>query len=198
MPLIARKSTIQWGHKVASLAAIGDGKHRITFSNGSSAPFRRACRCRWWSKVRPLVSGSKPLYTGTCFIETFLSDVHIRHKANADAIGSGTCMAVAPGKGILAHRKCGRVAEDLCRLEQAGELGRSLRFLRRESQPGCRCRTVPRLGAAAYLPDYEKRDRSPAPTDLCPAGRSPVDEGTRRYAARRRGGRATTKTAQNA
>jgi 2-polyprenyl-6-methoxyphenol hydroxylase-like FAD-dependent oxidoreductase len=96
---------IRWGHKVASVTAIGDGRHGITFSNGSTAICDVLTGADGaWSKVRPLLSGSKPLYTGTCFIETFLSDGDTRHKASADAIGSGTCMAVAPGKGILAHR----------------------------------------------------------------------------------------------
>jgi 2-polyprenyl-6-methoxyphenol hydroxylase-like FAD-dependent oxidoreductase len=96
---------IRWGHKVQSVTAIGDGTHEVTFSNGSTAFCDVLAGADGaWSKVRPLVSGSKPLYTGTCFIETFLSDGDTRHKASADAIGSGTCMAVAPGKGILAHR----------------------------------------------------------------------------------------------
>jgi 2-polyprenyl-6-methoxyphenol hydroxylase-like FAD-dependent oxidoreductase len=99
------RETLQWGHKVASVTAIGDGRHGITFSNGSTAISDVLVGADGaWSKVRPLVSGSKPLYTGTCFIETFLSNGDTRHKASADAIGSGTCMAVAPGKGILAHR----------------------------------------------------------------------------------------------
>jgi 2-polyprenyl-6-methoxyphenol hydroxylase-like FAD-dependent oxidoreductase len=96
---------IRWGHKVASVTAIGDGRHGVTFSNGSTAICDVLAGADGaWSKVRPLVSGSKPLYTGTCFIETFLSDGNTRHKASADVVGSGTCMAVAPGKGILAHR----------------------------------------------------------------------------------------------
>ena len=77
----------------------------MTFSNGATVLCNVLVAADGaWSKVRPLVSEAKPLYTGTCFIETFLSDGDTRHKASADVIGSGTCMAVAPGKGILAHR----------------------------------------------------------------------------------------------
>ena len=58
-----------------------------------------------WSRVRPLLSNAKPEYVGTSFIETFLFDCETRHKASADAVGSGTMMALAPGKGIMAHRE---------------------------------------------------------------------------------------------
>ncbi len=96
---------IYWNHKVSSVTAIGDGKHEVTFSNRPTAICDVLVGADGaWSKIRPLVSHSKPSYTGTCFIETFLSEGDKRHKASADAIGSGTCMAVAPGKGILAHR----------------------------------------------------------------------------------------------
>jgi 2-polyprenyl-6-methoxyphenol hydroxylase-like FAD-dependent oxidoreductase len=87
------------------VTAIDGGRNQVTFSNGSAVTsdvFIGADGA--WSKVRPLISDSKPTYTGTCFIETFLSHGDNRHKASADAIGSGTLMAVAPGKGILAHR----------------------------------------------------------------------------------------------
>ena len=46
-----------------------------------------------------------PEYVGTSFIETYLFDADKRHPASARAVGDGALFALAPGKGILAHRE---------------------------------------------------------------------------------------------
>lgn len=97
--------TVRWGHKLQRAKPLGDGRHNLRFSNGLSFTSSLLVGADGaWSKVRPLVSDAQPLYTGTSFVETFLHDVDIRHRATADVVGNGTLMAVAPGKGILAHR----------------------------------------------------------------------------------------------
>jgi 2-polyprenyl-6-methoxyphenol hydroxylase-like FAD-dependent oxidoreductase len=97
--------TIRWGHKVTSVMAIGDGRYEVVFSNGSPVTSEVVVGADGaWSRVRALLTDAKPAYTGTCFLETVLSGRDPRHKASADAIGTGTLVAVAPGKGILAHR----------------------------------------------------------------------------------------------
>lgn len=97
--------TIEWGHKLLKSDRLEDGRHQLTFANGKSVITQLLVGADGaWSRVRPLLSRASPEYVGTAFIETMLFKGHQKHQASADAIGSGTLMAVEPGQGILAHR----------------------------------------------------------------------------------------------
>ena len=97
--------TIRWGHRLAKTSCVDDGKLELGFVDGLSVTADLLIGADGaWSKVRPLVSTAKATYIGTTFIETTLFDADTRHQASAEAIGSGTLMAVEPGQGILAHR----------------------------------------------------------------------------------------------
>jgi len=97
--------TIRWGYKLAKASRLDDGKHQLSFACGSSVAADLLVGADGaWSKVRPLLSTAKATYVGTTFIENTFFHGDTRHKASAEAIGSGTLMAVEPGRGILAHR----------------------------------------------------------------------------------------------
>ena len=98
--------TVRWGHKVTAVSPLGGGRHVLTFADGSTATTDLLVGADGaWSRVRPLLSDAKPAYVGTSFIETYLFDVDTRHKASAEAVGGGALFALAPGKGIFAHRE---------------------------------------------------------------------------------------------
>jgi 2-polyprenyl-6-methoxyphenol hydroxylase-like FAD-dependent oxidoreductase len=102
--------TIRWGHSLINAAPLGDGRHGLDFTNGMRGEVDLLVGADGaWSRVRPLLSAATPSYTGTVFIETYLHDADGRHPAAAAMVGAGAMSALAPGKGILAHREANAV-----------------------------------------------------------------------------------------
>jgi 2-polyprenyl-6-methoxyphenol hydroxylase-like FAD-dependent oxidoreductase len=100
--------TARWGHRVTGVRALGDGRHEVTFADGTAIIASLLVGADGaWSRVRPLLSDATPAYVGTSFVETYLFDGDARHPAAAKAVGAGALLANVPGKGIQAHRESG-------------------------------------------------------------------------------------------
>ncbi|WP_454858127.1 FAD-dependent oxidoreductase [Rhizobium binxianense] len=120
--------TIRWGHKVTAIT-IGGSRHVVTFADGATIEADVLVGADGaWSKVRRHLSEVQPAYTGTCFIEIALLGGAARNKVSIDAVGSGTFMAVAPGKGIMVHRYPDGTARGYAALNRSEDWTRSIDF----------------------------------------------------------------------
>ncbi|WLE58831.1 FAD-dependent monooxygenase [Burkholderia plantarii] len=102
--------TVRWGHKLVAASPLGGGRHALHFADGSTASADLLVGADGaWSKVRALVCAAQPAYAGVSLVETWLVDADTRHPASARMVGGGALFALAPGRGILAHREPGGV-----------------------------------------------------------------------------------------
>src|SRR6185312_7817024 len=96
--------TVRWGHKVSGVRTLGEGRHEVSFADGTAVVTNVLVGADGaWSRVRPLLSDATPEYTGFSFIETHLFDGDARHPTSAETVGGGAMMVLEPGQGILAH-----------------------------------------------------------------------------------------------
>jgi 2-polyprenyl-6-methoxyphenol hydroxylase-like FAD-dependent oxidoreductase len=100
------ETTVRWGHKVTAARPLGDGRHEITFTDGTTHTTDLLIGADGaWSRIRPLVSDARPAYTGISFIETTLLDAATRHPDSLAVVGDGALFALAEGKGFFAHHQ---------------------------------------------------------------------------------------------
>jgi 2-polyprenyl-6-methoxyphenol hydroxylase-like FAD-dependent oxidoreductase len=100
--------TVRWGHKVSSTRALGEGRHEVTFTDGSTTVTSLLVGADGaWSRVRPLLSTAAPEYADTSVVETYLFHADTRHPAAAKAVGGGSMIVPARGREIFAHRESG-------------------------------------------------------------------------------------------
>ena len=121
-------AAVKWGHKVVSVAAADQNRHQVSFADGAAVTLDLLVGADGaWSKVRPVLSDARPGYAGTCFIE-IASAAEGRRELGLAAIGRGTLMAVAPGKGIIAHRNADGTVAGYVALNKPEQWVRSLAF----------------------------------------------------------------------
>lgn len=114
--------TVRWEHKVTGVRALGEGRHEVGFTNGTTAVSSLLVGADGaWSRVRPLLSEATPAYFGVCSVETFLFHGDTRHPASAQAVGAGSLFALAPGRGLLAHREGGGTLHTYAQLKKPQE-----------------------------------------------------------------------------
>ena len=92
--------TVRWGAKVTAVR-----QSAITLQGGEIVEADLIVGADGaWSKVRPLLSDARPVYSGLSFVETHLSDVDSKHPDSAAFVGPGSMFAFADGKGVMAQR----------------------------------------------------------------------------------------------
>ncbi|MEI9931034.1 MAG: hypothetical protein WDM89_10905 [Rhizomicrobium sp.] len=97
---------IFWGRKLSGALPLGDGRHQLTFMDGTVIATDLLVGADGaWSKVRPLLSDATPAYAGLSFVETFQRDPEGRYSPADYAAAEITLIALAPGKGIVSHRE---------------------------------------------------------------------------------------------
>ncbi|MFF9126423.1 FAD-dependent oxidoreductase [Streptomyces sp. NPDC014889] len=98
--------TIRWGMKVSGARPLSDGRHEVSFADGSVITTDLLIGADGaWSRVRPLLSPARPAYTGVSFIETDLLDAEARHPGSAALLGGGFSICLGDQRGFLAHRQ---------------------------------------------------------------------------------------------
>lgn len=114
-----KPNTIQWDKKLTDIQSLEHGQHRLSFADGTTVTTQILVGADGtFSKVRPLVSDATPQYVGTSLIETYLYDVDNQHPSAANIVDQGAMYALAPGKGIQAHREPGNVIHTYIALRQ--------------------------------------------------------------------------------
>ncbi|HEX3786602.1 MAG TPA: NAD(P)/FAD-dependent oxidoreductase [Pseudonocardiaceae bacterium] len=144
---------IRWGHKVTAVSTRADGRHQVTFADGSSTAADLLVGADGtWSKVRALLSAATPEYCGISHLEIHLPDARSRHPELAEIVGPGMLFALSDNKGMLGHG-CGDI-----------ELGVSLRVGQDWLTAGGVDWTDPAAARAALLAEFA--DWSTDLTDL--------------------------------
>lgn len=90
--------TVHWRHKATGARALDDGRHEVTFADGSALTTDLLIGADGaWSRIRPLLSDAEPAYTGISFVESDLHEADTRHPRSAASSAVASSSASATG-----------------------------------------------------------------------------------------------------
>jgi 2-polyprenyl-6-methoxyphenol hydroxylase-like FAD-dependent oxidoreductase len=96
---------VQWGHKLHSVELRDDGAYDVSFTNGGKETFDLVVGADGTrSRVRPLVSDAKLIYSGVTFIDFFIDNVDELYPQISELVGNGKMFALGNNKGLLCQR----------------------------------------------------------------------------------------------
>lgn len=97
---------VRWGHALCEMEPQADGsRYTLAFRNGARETFDFVVGADGaWSRVRPLLSDARPIYSGVSFIELGMDDADARHPEVASLVGHGLMFALGDNKALIAHR----------------------------------------------------------------------------------------------
>jgi 2-polyprenyl-6-methoxyphenol hydroxylase-like FAD-dependent oxidoreductase len=96
---------IQWGQQIEGVERSTQGRLRLAFAAGQPMEVDLLFGCDGtWSKVRPLLSTTKPYYCGISIVEAWISSVDTRHPGVAELVGPGIFLATSDDKALIAQR----------------------------------------------------------------------------------------------
>ncbi|KII84784.1 hypothetical protein PLICRDRAFT_45592 [Plicaturopsis crispa FD-325 SS-3] len=101
------KDTVKWGHDLQTvLPNEGSGGFRLAFKDGREETADLVIGADGaWSKIRPLLTPAKPVYSGTTMIELRISDIDARYPELSALAGQGTVFILSSdGKAIFPQR----------------------------------------------------------------------------------------------
>lgn len=97
---------IRWGHALSEIEHDEAAEaFELVFRNGARERFDLVVGADGaWSRVRPLVSQVRPLYSGVMFVELSFADVDFSYPEIASLVGRGLMFALGDSKALIGHR----------------------------------------------------------------------------------------------
>lgn len=98
-------ASVIWGHKLVNAEKNAAKQYELHFGSGSRECFDLVIGADGaWSKVRPLITSQKPVFSGITGIDIKISDPDVRHPDLSRRVGRGMCLTLGENKGVLAQR----------------------------------------------------------------------------------------------